>query len=99
MRPPVLADANVNSTQSGRTIMAKKTNCAVTRKQFQEHAKALSVTINNVPMLAEVKEFSTGSFGWYLNGKTTIDVGGTAVPVQIGMNVTVVGSKDVPKDE
>ena len=40
---------------------------------------------------AEVKEFSTGSLGWYLNGKTTIDVDGTPVSVQIGMNLTIVG--------
>ena len=79
--------------------MAKKSSCPVTRKQFAENAKPLSVVINNVPMLAEVKEFSTGSFGWYLNGKTTIEIGGTVVPVQIGMNVTVVGSKELPKDE
>jgi hypothetical protein len=31
-----------------------------------------------------------------LNNKTTIDVGGTPVTVQIGMNVTLVGSKDLP---
>jgi hypothetical protein len=29
-----------------------------------------------------------------LNGKTAIRVGGKAVPVQIGMNLTVVGSKE-----
>ncbi len=50
-------------------------------------------------MMAEVKEFSTGSLGWYLNGKTMIDVGGKQVSVQIGMNLTIVGSKDLPKDE
>ena len=50
-------------------------------------------------MTAEVKEFSTGSFGWYLNGKTTIEINGKQVSVQIGMNLTVVGSKDLPKNE
>ena len=49
-------------------------------------------------MMAQVIEFSTGSFGWYLNGKTTIDVDGTPVSVQIGMNMTVVGSKEAPAD-
>ena len=28
--------------------------------------------INGVPLIAEVKEFSTGSLGWYLNGKTAL---------------------------
>jgi len=76
--------------------MAKST-CPVTRADFLANAKPISVTINNVPLLADVKEFSTGSLGWYLNGKVSIDVGGTPVSVQVGMNLTVVGSKELPK--
>jgi hypothetical protein len=80
--------------------MAKKTNCPITRAEFREKAKPLPVSINGQPpILAEVKEFSTGSLGWYLNGKTTIEVGGTMVSVQIGMNLTVVGSKELPGHE
>lgn len=56
------------------------------------------MTIHGQQMLAEVKSFSTGSFGWYLNGKTTLMVDGKAVSVQIGMNLTVVGSKEAPRD-
>ena len=73
-----------------------KTNCPVSRSQFLAHAKPLTVTINNVPLQAVVKEFSTGSLGWYLNGKTTVEVDGTPVSVQIGLNLTVVGSKELP---
>jgi hypothetical protein len=78
--------------------MAKKTTCPVTRAEFKQKAKPVTVTINGIPLQAEVKEFSTGSLGWYLNGKTMIDVGGTPVSVQIGMNLTVVGSKELEKD-
>jgi hypothetical protein len=78
--------------------MAKKTSCPITRVQFREHARAVEVTINGVPMRAEVKEFSTGSLGWYLNAKANIDVGGTPVAVQIGLNLTIVGSKELPQD-
>ena len=78
--------------------MAKKSICPITRSQFRDRAKPVTITINDVPMVVPTKEFSTGSFGWYLNGKTTIDVDGTPVPVQIGMNMTVVGSKELPKD-
>lgn len=78
--------------------MAKTTCPLSTRKEFRENAKALTVKINDIPLLAEVKEFSTGSLGWYLNGKTTVDVGGKAVTVQIGLNLTIVGSKDLAKD-
>lgn len=73
--------------------------CPITRAEFREGAQPVKVEINGIPMMAEVKEFSTGSLGWYLNGKTMIDVGGKQVSVQIGMNLTIVGSKDLPKDE
>ena len=76
-----------------------KTACQITRHQFIEGAKPLTVTINNVPMLADPKEFSTGSLGWYLNGKTVVEIGGTPVTVQIGINMTIVGSKELPPKE
>jgi hypothetical protein len=78
--------------------MAKKTSCPISRADFRAKAKPVAVVVNNVPMQAEVKEFSTGSLGWYLNGKMTIDVGGTVVSVQLGMNLTIVGSKDLPQE-
>jgi hypothetical protein len=81
-----------------RIRMAKKTNCPISRADFRSHAKPVNVVVNNVPLIADVKEFSTGSLGWYLNGKTSIEINGTPVSVQIGMNLTIVGSKELPKD-
>jgi hypothetical protein len=78
--------------------MAKKTTCPITRGQFRTKAKPVTVSIGNTPQVAEVKEFSTGSLGWYLNGKTTIEIDGTPVAVQIGLNLTVVGSKELPEE-
>lgn len=78
--------------------MAKKTSCPISRTDFRAKAKAVTVTIGDQRLVAEVKEFSTGSLGWYLNGKTTIDIDGTPVSVQIGLNLTVVGSKELPRD-
>ena len=78
--------------------MAKKTTCPITRPEFHAKARPVTVKINDVPLQAEVKEFSTGSFGWYLNGKTTVSIDGKAVSVQIGMNLTIVGSKELPKE-
>lgn len=79
---------------SKECVVAVKTTCSVTRKQFKENAKAIEVVINGVPMTAEVKEFSTGSLGWYLNGKMSVKIGDSPVTVQIGMNLTIVGSKE-----
>jgi hypothetical protein len=79
--------------------MAKKTSCSISRSEFRAHAKPVPVTIAGIPLLAEVKEFSTGSLGWYLNGKTTIEINGQPVSVQIGLNLTIVGSKELPTDQ
>jgi hypothetical protein len=79
--------------------MAKKTTCPITREQFHEKAKPVKVVINGVEQEAEVKAFSTGSLGWYLNAKISLEVGGVRVPVQVGLNLTIVGSKDLPPDE
>lgn len=77
--------------------MPPKTSCPVSKTQFIEKAQPLRVSINGQEMLAEVKEFSTGSFGWYMNGKTVVEIDGKAVSVQIGMNLTVVGSKEAER--
>jgi hypothetical protein len=74
-----------------------KTNCPITRAQFRD-AKPVELTINGTPMRADAREFSTGSLGWYLNGKTVVDVNGTKVTVQVGVNLTIVGSKELPKE-
>ena len=79
--------------------MANKTTCPISRQQFRDHAQPVEVNINGIPLVAEVKEFSTGSLGWHINGKTTLSVGGTPVSVQIGLNMTIVGSKELAKDE
>ena len=74
-----------------------KTPPPITLAQFLEKAEAVKVTIGGQEMTADVKAFSTGSFGWNINGKTTITVDGKALPVQIGLNLTVVGSKEAPR--
>ena len=79
--------------------MGKKTTCPISRKDFLTHAKPIAVKIGEVPLSAAVREFSTGSLGWYLNGKVSVEIDGRPVAVQIGMNLTIVGSKELPADE
>jgi hypothetical protein len=69
----------------------------LTRELFCKEAKPLQITINGVPLLAEPKEFSTGSVGWHCGGKMTVWIGTEPVKVQIGLNLTVVGSKELAK--
>ena len=76
---------------------SRKTVSPVSRSQFVAQAKSIEVTINGQPMLAQVKEFSTGSMGWHVGDKVTVMIGDTPVKVQIGLTLTVIGSKDLPK--
>jgi hypothetical protein len=73
-----------------------KSVCPVTRDEFRASAQPVEVVINGVPLIADVKEFSTGSLGWYLNGKVNLKVGDKVVSVQCGLNLTIVGSKELP---
>lgn len=81
------------------TTEPKKTECPVTREEFVKNAKPITVVINGETKVASPKEFSTGSFGWYLGEKVAIQVGDTPVKVQIGMNLTVVGSNPKKEDK
>ena len=65
----------------------KKTKCAISRKQFFDNAKPLTIEINGQKQVAEVKEFSTGSFGWYFTGKIVVEV-------QANCGLVAVGSKE-----
>jgi hypothetical protein len=76
-----------------------KTACPITRDEFKQHAKPIKIMIGDTPYVAEVKEFSTGSLGWNINGKTAIEINGKMVSVQIGLNLTLVGSKELPGRE
>jgi hypothetical protein len=77
--------------------METTTASALTRESFRQHARPLNVVVNGVPLSAEPKEFSTGSLGWYCGGKLTITLDGIPVRVQVGLNLTAVGSKELPR--
>ncbi len=72
--------------------------CPVTREQFNKNAKPLALTINGQQVYCPVKQFSTGSFGWRAaSDKFTVEIDGVLVRVQPGINLTVVGSKELPQ--
>src|SRR3954466_3222173 len=75
-----------------------KVSLPITREQFRTTAKPVTVVINGKEFTMPRKEFSTGSLGWYLTDKMTIEVGGQPVQVQIGLNLTIIGSKELPMD-
>ena len=74
-----------------------KSPCPLSKTQFLEKAEAVKITIGTTEIIADKREFSTGSFGWYHNGKITITVDGKPISVQIGCYLTVVGSKEAER--
>ena len=81
--------------------MAKssKPGLGITREQFRTSAPSVKVVINGKEFDVAKKEFSTGSLGWYLNDKMDVEIAGVKVKVQIGLNLTIVGSKELPQDQ
>jgi hypothetical protein len=79
--------------QDGQPDTRRGAPAPISNEDFMAGAKPLVVTINGIPFAAMVKAFSTGSVGWYLNTKTVVEVEGIPCSVQIGLNLTVVGSK------
>lgn len=80
----------------------KRKVCEISRQQFEENALPVAALVDGKAVDIEVKQFSTGSFGWYFSGKITINVtleDGTVVrvPCQAGLTLTVVGSKELPQ--
>jgi len=89
-------DAVLSSARIYARIVAKSP-CPISKTQFLEKAEAVKITINGQELIADRREFSTGSFGWYHNGKVTVTVDGKPLSVQIGLNLTVVGSKEAER--
>jgi hypothetical protein len=73
------------------------TTCPISKSAFMEKATPVEVQVAGTTITATPKDFTTGSFGWYLNGKVTINVDDKPLTVQVGANLTVVGSKDAPR--
>jgi hypothetical protein len=66
----------------------------MSKDQFGQFAKPLRVLIEETTIHALPKRFSTGSVGWNANAKTQIVVNGEALEIQVGVNLTVIGTKD-----
>jgi hypothetical protein len=83
------------------SVMSRpKTVCPITREKFLSagpgQAGEVRKKLEELPF--EAREFSTGAFGWNSNGKITVMVDGIPVRCQVGLNVTVIGSKEAAAD-
>ncbi len=84
----------------------KRTECTVTRGQFRQYARVKSLELAGMThtdsgegIALQPTEFSTGSLGWAMQGKMTLELAdGTKVKCQLNLMATVIGSKELPKD-
>jgi hypothetical protein len=80
-----------------------KTVCSITRNEFAQRAKTVKVTVEyegkTSTFLVSPREFESGSMGYNLSDKATFTMEGRDVRMQLGMNITVIGSKDLPKEQ
>jgi hypothetical protein len=66
----------------------------MTKKQFVSTARPVSVTVAGQTLEATPKEFATGSVGFHVNGKVTLQLpSGETVRLQVNGNLVVVGSR------
>jgi hypothetical protein len=85
-------------------MAASKRVCSVSRQEFAVGAKPLVADIRPwgssdgaITVAMSPKQFSTDSLGWNGQHKASVLVGDKLVDVQIGVNVTIIGSKELPK--
>lgn len=75
-----------------------KTVCPVTRKEFLDNAKPLAAVIEGSTYLALPKQFSTGSVGFFHQGKIPVTINGKTVTMTMQVSLQAVGSKELPAD-
>lgn len=85
------------ASKKNDSAAVKETVCNITRDEFAKGAAPLAVNDLLGGQVAPIHPFSTGSMGWRLNAKQHVTIGGKSVKVNIDLNVTVVGSKELPK--
>lgn len=82
--------STTNTTTQPKT---NRTPCPISKSRFIDKATALPMTVTVLP-----REFSTGSVGWFNNGKVDATVDGVAVKCQMNVTLTVSGSKKNSKE-
>jgi len=69
----------------------------ISKEDFLKNAKPMTLTIEvdgqKQVLLGVAREFSSGSYGYYINGKPIIMVDNKPLQMQVGANITVIGSK------
>jgi len=65
----------------------------VTADQFRRDARPLVGILAGMPIEVLPHENKSGSYGWHAGGKRYFRVGDEVVEAQVGINITIVGTK------
>jgi hypothetical protein len=95
-----MSKRNVSTNgQKPSLFKPSKTECPLTAQAFLDHAAPLTISVNGEAITGEAspRVFSSGSFGYFINGKIVLNIAGRAVKCQVSGNVVVVGSRDAAR--
>mmetsp|Transcript_15821 Transcript_15821/g.30958 ORF Transcript_15821/g.30958 Transcript_15821/m.30958 type:complete len:189 (-) Transcript_15821:134-700(-) len=85
-------------TKSGKPAPTKglkqAQQSAMTGKKFEKEASELVVDVFGNTITALPRTFTSNNRGWYGGGKIEVKVGKKTLWAQLGLNVTIVGSKE-----
>lgn len=68
--------------------------CPITRKQFTDNAEGIPIKIAGQDYMLQTKEFSSGTFGWFINGSFKVIIDGEEVRVPFQVQAFVPQSKN-----
>lgn len=74
--------------------LKKLQSSLMSRQSFLEQAPVMASQIGDLVFDMKPRTFSSGSCGWFHGGKVAIKVGDQEVWCQLGVNCTVLGSKE-----
>jgi len=71
----------------------KEQNNIMTRTHFLESRRRVELSIKSAKLTGKPRLFSSGACGWYLGGKVPVRLMGGKLWTQVGINISVLGSK------
>lgn len=92
--PPAKKPKATTSAGAAPKNVKKIQASAMSGKQFETKAETLNVDVFGNNISGPPRTFTSGNRGWYAGGKIEIQVGGKKLWAQVGMNVSIIGSKE-----
>ncbi|CDR94117.1 hypothetical protein, conserved [Babesia bigemina] len=90
--PSIISEPGDEVEKTAKRAKQSQANI-MTRREFMKNAPKLKVQIDDSVFNVAPRTFSTDSCGWYLSDKVKLDICGQTIVCQVGLNCTVVGSK------